>query len=471
MLSCLGRRYQKYWRNKKKLSKKLTTEEWVAKATKVHGDKYDYSKVVYINNHTNIIIGCPIHGQTLQDPQRHIHGAGCQKCGIDKRANKRRTPLSEFIKRANDIHGNKYSYELVDYINSNTKIDIQCPIHGIFHQTPVAHLNRQGCPKCGDLTVAEKLSKQSADTFVDRATIVHAGRYSYSRVTYVNSRTKVEIICSVHGIFKQSPSNHLNGDGCPLCADVYKANIRSMGREEFIRRANLIHEGKFNYDRVVYKNIQDKVLISCPLHGDFWQSPSGHLAGKGCRQCGQAHRIQTQTKDRETFVEEASLVHNNLYIYDKVEYKNTGTKVCIICPNHGDFWQTPNAHLGGSCCPKCKSSLGEKAIEKYLKGNNIPYVPQYRNHQCIVKRPLAFDFAVFSDISCSNLSALIEFDGLQHYKPIEAFGGMKSFIAIQNYDKVKNEYCLTNHIKLIRIPYCDMKNIKTILDKELGIES
>jgi hypothetical protein len=467
----LGRRYLKYWRSKKKLSKRCTTEEWIAKATKVHGDKYDYSKVIYINNDTNIIIGCPIHGQTLQDPQRHIHGVGCQKCAINTRANKKRTSLPKFIEIANSVHGNKYSYEQVHYKNANTKIDIICHIHGVFQQTPNAHLRGQGCPKCGDIATANKLLKPSADSFVERATVIHNGKYDYSLVNYVGANTKVSIICPIHGVFTQRPGNHLNGEGCSLCANIYKADIRSMGKEEFVRRANIIHDGRFTYDKVVYKNFHDKVIITCPVHGDFLQSPSNHLAGKRCYKCGLEHRTKSQTKDENVFIQEASLIHSNYYLYNKVEYKNTGTKVCIICPNHGEFWQTPNAHLSGSCCPKCKSSLGEQAIERHLIQKGIPYIAQYRDHTCIVQRPLAFDFAVFSDTQHKDIAALIEFDGLQHYKPIEAFGGEAAFLSTQYYDKVKNEYCLTNNIKLIRIHYNDMKNITSILDKELNIES
>ena len=124
--------------------KKLSTEEWIQKAKKVHGDKYDYSKVKYYNAHTKVCIICPIHGEFWQTPASHLMGNACPKCGGKTKLN-----TDKFIHRAKEIHGDKYDYSKVEYINATTKVCIICPIHGEFWQTPAKHLSGKGCKKCG----------------------------------------------------------------------------------------------------------------------------------------------------------------------------------------------------------------------------------------------------------------------------------------------------------------------------------
>lgn len=126
------------------MSKKLSIEEWIEKARKVHGDRYDYSKVEYVDAHTKVTITCPIHGDFIQTPNSHLNGGGCPKCGGSMKLT-----TQEFIARARKIHGDKYDYSKVDYINANTKVCIICPIHGEFWQTPSKHLNGRGCNECG----------------------------------------------------------------------------------------------------------------------------------------------------------------------------------------------------------------------------------------------------------------------------------------------------------------------------------
>lgn len=132
------------------MGKKLTTQEFIEKARSLHGNKYDYSKVDYINNHTKVCIICPIHGEFLQTPNAHLMGQGCIKCSYMKCRNDRKLTLQEFISRARHIHGDKYDYSKVEYINTMTKVCIICPKHGEFWMKPNGHLNGQGCQKCYD---------------------------------------------------------------------------------------------------------------------------------------------------------------------------------------------------------------------------------------------------------------------------------------------------------------------------------
>lgn len=128
--------------------KKLSKEQFIAKSKVVHGDKYDYSKVEYVNNSTKVCIVCPIHGEFWQTPKNHLQGKGCIKCRFEDTGNRCRYNTEDFIKSAKRVHGDKYDYSLVEYTDAQTLIDIVCRKHGVFKQTPNNHISGCGCPKC-----------------------------------------------------------------------------------------------------------------------------------------------------------------------------------------------------------------------------------------------------------------------------------------------------------------------------------
>ena len=205
------------------MPKKLTKEEFIEKAQKVHGGKFDYSKVKYTDNATKVCIVCPIHGEFYQTPRGHLSGKGCRKCGVKKRSEDRKSNSCEFICKANAIHGNKYDYSKVKYKRNHENVCIVCPEHGEFLQTPHNHLAGKGCPKCGMIRAKECL-KTNESEFKVKASKIHGCKYDYSKVEYVNNLTKVCIICPEHGEFWQVPSSHLDGHGCPKC---YAQKMRS----------------------------------------------------------------------------------------------------------------------------------------------------------------------------------------------------------------------------------------------------
>jgi very-short-patch-repair endonuclease len=161
----------------------------------------------------------------------------------------------------------------------------------------------------------------------------------------------------------------------------------------------------------------------------------------------------------QEFIEKARKVHGNKYDYSKVEYKNTRTKVCIICPEHGEFWQRPDHHLNlKHGCPKCNESQGEKSVVYFLLENNILFERQKRFDECRNKNPLPFDFYL------PEHNILIEYDGEQHYRSIDTFGGKKRFQYLKNNDAIKNDFCKSNNMKLLRIPYWEINNISEIFE-------
>jgi len=184
-----------------------------------------------------------------------------------------------FIEKSKLIHGDKYDYSLTIYKNNKSKVKIRCPIHGIFEQTAYCHYYfKQGCPEC-------KPNKQyTTDEFVQKCKKIHGDKYNYSLVSYKNAYTKVDIICEKHGIFSVRPSDHLNGVSCSLCSLGFIKNNK-ISTEEFIIKANKVHNNMYNYSKTIYKNSRSKLIITCKEHGDFLQKAESHLRGRGCPNC------------------------------------------------------------------------------------------------------------------------------------------------------------------------------------------
>lgn len=285
------------------------------------------------------------------------------------------------------------------------------------------------------------------DNFITKSKNVHGDKYDYSLVDYVNNKTKVKIICPIHGVFEQTPNQHTSKkQGCKKCNfDKIKMNI-----ETFIKRSEKIHNYKYDYSLVEYINSHTKVKIVCPEHGVFEQKPYSHLVGKGCMCCS----VDKKTLDIKEFIEKTNKVHNNKYDYSQVKYKNNIVKIKIKCPKHGYFLQNPNRHLQGHGCPICNESKGEREISKILDKNNIKYIRQEKFEDCKDKRSLPFDFYI------QDYDLCIEYDGIQHFKVIEYWGGEEKLKLTQKHDKIKNKYCKENNINLIRIRYDENINDK-----------
>ena len=274
------------------MSKKKTLSEFISEARNIHGDKYDYSKVNYKDNHTGIIIICPVHGEFEQTPKSHLRGQGCPHCaGVAKLNNE------TFIKKAREVHGDKYDYSKVDYKGNKKEVIIICPVHGEFKQKPNAHLNGHGCPKCSHN------QKSDSNEFVKKAKKIHGDKYIYDKVEYVNNKVKVCITCPIHGDFWQKPNSHLGGCGCPKCGGKKKSNT-----EEFIEKAKSVHKDKYDYSKANYVNVKHPVVITCPIHGDFLQTPNDHLNGCGCSKCN-----SISSKIEEEFYQ---------YIHDTLSIEN-----------------------------------------------------------------------------------------------------------------------------------------------------
>lgn len=356
---------------------------------------------------------------------------------MGKRLNK-----EEFIKRAKLIHGDRYDYSKVNYVNNSTKIILfDNVLKEYFTITPASILNGCGNKNNVKNILSQKFS-MGKNTFIEKAMKKHGDRYDYSKVNYINNRTKVCIICPEHGEFQQTPDKHLRGQGCPKCCRKNK----KYTTDEFIEQAIKIHGNLYDYSETIYgKNKKEKVKIICPKHGPFLITPESHLQGGGCKYCTVGEVFNT-----EDFINKAKNIHKNKYIYDKTIFTGAFNKVIITCPQHGDFLQTPHKHIQGHGCPECAKLFRKKETELYnilksvFKENDI--IHSYYNPKVLGKQEI--------DIYFPNEKIGIEFQGEQHFIPIDFSGrgvewATKLFEDNQQRDIKKKETCNNNNITLL----------------------
>lgn len=501
------------------MPKRKTLESFLIDAKKLYGNKYDFSRVNYVNSKEKVIIICPIHGEFEKSPNKFLQGQGCRDC-----AGKVKLTRSSFLKRAHEKHGNQYDYSNVGIKSKDSKIEIICKEHGKFYQLPLNHISGQGCPKCGRENASKKMV-YSKKEFIESAKQKHKNKYVYSRVKYINSRTKVEIVCPEHGSFLMKPNAHFNGQGCPICGRIRANEKITLDYNQFKERARSIHGNQYDYlistyskytskmemvckdhgsfhqtphshismfagcpkcgyekaaksnslpwdtvhemfisthgKRYMYEkesflNVSTKMNIICKKHGRFIQAPYQHYGGSGCPKCGVEEVHEGLKLSFQDFLKEAQKTHGKKYDYSDSEYTTIHTPIKIICKRHGDFLQVPRDHYRGSGCPKCNSSKGEREIRKILKKWKIPFEEQKTFDDLKLKSNLRCDFYLPKE------NVVIEFNGLQHYEPIALFGGELGLKQTQKRDKAKYKYLKEKGIRLVIVRF-DEINIERFL--------
>ena len=413
------------------------TVEFIRTAKEVHGDMYDYSKVVYDNNLKEVVIICQVHGEFEQLPKTHKRGNGCLACGRLRTGAARKSDTGEFLRKANQVHGdNKYDYSESEYVKAAQKITIICRAHGRFMQTPNGHLDGAGCKKCAVVANSDK-KRKSNEIFIEEAKAVHRdGLYDYRNVCYTNNYTNVTIICKDHGMFEQSPSNHLAGKGCPDCGLLSRAAKRTKDTETFIEEAIRAHGDKFDYSKTVYEKCDTEVVIICRDHGEFRQVAHNHLPVtqwcSPCPECLALTKGKWNKSCTEEFIAKARSVHGEKYDYSKVDYDKANLKVIIVCDEHGEFQQTPNSHLNDSGCPSCGMIMRANAqtlsqTEFVAKAIDIHGVEKYDySHTTYINYTTEIDIVckehgVFSQTPAGHLAGkgCIKCSGKYSYSPEE----------------------------------------------------
>lgn len=213
----------------------------------------------------------------------------------------------------------------------------------------------------------------------------------------------------------------------------------------------------------VFPASQKYATWKCSKCGHIWRTTfNNRHQGHGCRICNASGECKRKTHD--VFVDEIHHMNDNIDVIGT--YINSKHKIEFACKQCGHHWyKAPGNMLNYCICPVCNKSKGEQAIYKVLVDKNIKFETQYTFKDCRHKNPLLFDFCVFDDNN--KIILLIEYDGEQHFEPIDFFGGNNSFEHIQCNDQIKNEYCEKHNINLLRIPYYEFKNIKTLIDNKI----
>jgi len=437
------------------MSSRLTTNEFIRKSNQKHSQRYCYSETQYTTRQNKITIICPDHGSFKQTAYQHLRGSGCPKCAKEKLASRKRLTTDEFIKRAKQMHGNRYDYSQTKYTNNLVNVDIICQSHGVFSQLPNNHLKGSNCPTCSKLSSISKKT-YTTKTFTDKAALIHGGKYCYSDVKYVSSSTKVSIICESHGEFTQRPASHLEGSGCPKCA----GNI--MNTTTFVEKARLVHGDTYNYSTVNYVNNTTPVKIMCSKHRSFTQRPASHLEGSGCPKCGLEISATSSLLTTKEYVIKAIATHNAKYDYTSVKYTGTSNPITITCPEHGDFEQLASNHLLGHGCKTCATEnhvgfydynrlttdpdlidlSGTCYLMKFTGSGETFYKVGIttRLSKRFYKHVTGYDIDNIAQVDTSLLNAFILEQNilyvysLQKYKPMHQFGGHTECLTLTSED-------------------------------------
>lgn len=337
---------------RKKTTRKKTTEQCISDFISVHGDRYDYRFVQYVNSKTNVKIICKIHGEFEQTPNSHLGGKNCPQCA---KAITKKLDQDSVIKRFKEIHGDKYDYSFVEYKGMNEPIDVYCPRHEHhFFPRPANHINnRTGCDKCALERVANN-SSMGKEEFIKKATTIHGDKYDYSNVEYVNAFTKVDILCKKHNtIFQQIPNSHLNGRGCPECGVEY-SNGFSKCEKELLKGINI--PCKEN-DRTLIPPLEidmyfpDKKL-GIEVDGVYWH-------GEQCK--GETAKAYHLMKSKQCLEKGVLLMH----FYD-VEIDSK--KELILSMIHSKLGLIENKIFARKCVVK---ELNYKSTKEFLDTNHL----------------------------------------------------------------------------------------------------
>lgn len=277
------------------------------------------------------------------------------------------------------------------------------------------------------------MKRLTQEEFIKRAQVKNPN-VNFSNSIYVNTRTEVYAECPKHGSFSYLPKAFMHGTVCPECA-------REERQKTFIEKANKIHGDKYIYDFIHYTNNDTPVEFICPEHGSFWSAPCDHLKGYGCGWCSGKQKHTT-----ETWISKVKNLYNGKYSFEHVNYIDNKTKVLVTCSEHGDFdvWPT-NFMKEKSGCPMCKNTSQNLLYSKLQKEfPNIKIEEEARPQWLGLQR---------FDIYFPDYNIAVEYDGIQHFTPVEHFGGKLAFDKIKVLDSRKEQRCKENNCILIRVKY------------------
>jgi|GEM_PF-1942916 len=280
-----------------------------------------------------------------------------------------------FIKKAKEIHGDKFDYSEVQYKNMKEKIKIKCPKDHIFLQTAECHLRGSGCNICWkqkeNALARGKKKIIPKEEFIKRAKIVHGDKINYNLTKYTCMTEFVELTCHKGHVFTQTPSSHIAGNGCSACA-----RNKRFTQSQFLELSFNRHGNRFGYELSKYKSMCSNIIIMCHEHGLFITTPYNHIKRIGCNKCEAIEKTRKYYNSYIKFLNKAYEIHSDLYEYDLVEFVNTQTPIKIRCKKNHIFQQTPKMHVKGSGCPICKGGIRytkEKILQMFFEVHKTLY--------------------------------------------------------------------------------------------------
>ncbi len=304
-----------------------------------------------------------------------------------------------------------------------------------------------------------EMENKKISKFIEYCSNKHNNKYDYSKVSFQTQSEKIEIICPEHGPFSQIASQH-KIYGCRYCSYEFRAAQKRTTLDEFLRRCELKHNNTYDYSLVGYiKNINQKIEIICKKHGIFTQSVEMHMNSQGCVKCYREIQGKCNILSQEFVISKLEEANTD-YTFNNVCYTDSATKINVTCKKHGDFRVAYHNFLKGSGCPKCKESKGENAVRLFLEKNDIKYYQEFRvkdNDNLHI-----FDFYLPEE------NIFIEFQGKQHYVPIEFFGGIESHTK-QKYKDLGKLFItyFEYNADLIEVPFYYINRVDEYLEYKL----
>lgn len=409
----------------------------------------------YIDSETPILHRCNKHHvEWMAYPGNILRGYGCKECGLEKISDKIRKKHEDYVKELSIKNPNIMVLE--DYAGANTSIIHKCIKHNISWKiTPSDALKGHGCPECHKEKMRQNLAL-SQEEYVERVTHVNPNVEVIGE--YVNANTPILHKCILHNEeWVSPPSTILLGCGCHKCRSEKISDKNRVSKAEYINRLKIINPNIVPIGD--YINLTTRLSHKCLKHDIVWTTlPTSILRGCGCPKCRSEKIGNRLRKTHEEYVSELKIVNPNIFVIDK--YIDSLTPILHKCLTDGCEWYTaPIYTLSGYGCPQCHESKMERQTRLWIDNHNIKYERYKKFDGCIDQRQLSFDFFL------PEFNANIECQGIQHYEPVDYFGGEEAFKIQQKHDAIKRQYCIDHNIELLEIPYWE--NIENMLNNFL----
>lgn len=411
----------------------------------------------YIDIKTPILHLCKIHNIKWKIlPSNALNGHGCPKCRIERITESNFKSEEQYINELKEKNPHITSIE--HYAGTKTPILHYCKKHNHYWNiAPCNALKGYGCPECSKESHKEKTAL-SHEEYLEKLSIVNPNIEPIEK--YDTARIPITHHCLIHDIYwKIAPSGALQGYGCPKCRNEKIVLHNALTHDEYIEMLKVNNPNVIPVEK--YINMKERIDHKCLKHDLIWNtSPASVLQGCGCPKCRSEKISEKLSKTNDEYKKELYNINPNIIPLE--EYKGCKVPILHRCLLHNVEWNiAPTDTLSGFGCPKCRETRGERQIRIWLEKDNVEYVFQKRFPDCKDERTLPFDFYI------PKYNLCIEYDGLQHFVPVDWFGGEKGFETCQRHDKIKNEYCEKNGILLLRIPY--FKNVEEELEQFLFI--